>query len=410
MNEREQRGLTIAAVCKLTKKGGVWLVPSQSGNGRYTVCPSLESPHCTCPDHETHGGKCKHIYAVEFALKREENEDGSVTETRSITLTETRKTYPQEWRAYNAAQVNEKDTFQVLLRDLCKGIRTPPNFGRPRLPLSDAIFAAVFKVYSTVSGRRFMSDLREAHERGHIGKVPCYNSIFNVLESEDTFDLLKALVVESAAPLKAIEDTFACDSSGFSGCRFDRWFDHKFGDRRIKRCWVKCHIMCGTQTNVVTAVEIHGQNAGDCVQLPALLNTTAKQFKVKEVSADLAYSTESNLEAVAAIGAMPMIPFKVNASPAKGGLWAKMLHYFSYNREDFMRRFHRRSNIETTFSMVKAKFRDGVRSKTEIAMKNEVLCKLVCHNICCLISAFYELGISPTFWAESSVAQEVPTF
>ena len=70
--EREQRGLRIAATCKLTKKGQVWLVPSQSGHGRYTVSPDPEMPHCTCPDHETRGLKCKHIFAVEFVIKREQ--------------------------------------------------------------------------------------------------------------------------------------------------------------------------------------------------------------------------------------------------------------------------------------------------------------------------------------------------
>jgi hypothetical protein len=45
--------------------------------------------------------------------------------------------------------------------------------------------------------------------------------------------------------------------------------------------------------------------------------------------------------------------------------------------------------------MIKRKFGDCVRSKGDTAMKNEVLCKIVCHNICCLISAWYELGIEP---------------
>jgi hypothetical protein len=39
-------------------------------------------------------------------------------------------------------------------------------------------------------------------------------------------------------------------------------------------------------------------------------------------------------------------------------------------------------------------------------MKNEVLAKILCHNICCLISAIYELGIAPTFWTESPVIQK----
>src|SRR3954468_12673386 len=123
---REQRGLVIAATAKLTKKGGVWLVPSQSGKCKYTVCPDKENPHCSCQDHETRGCKCKHIYAVEFVIQRELFDDGSVIETRQLTLTEKRKTYKQDWPAYNAAQVNEKATFQVLLRELCSGIQEPP--------------------------------------------------------------------------------------------------------------------------------------------------------------------------------------------------------------------------------------------------------------------------------------------
>lgn len=399
---REQRGLAIAATCKLRKKGPVWVVPSQSGKGKYTVVPDNSTPHCSCPDHETHGGKCKHIFAVEFVIQRELFDDGSVQETRTLTVTETvrKPSYAQNWPAYNAAQVNEKSKFQELLRDLCAGIKEAPQQGRgrPRIPLNDAIFSACFKVYSTVSGRRFMSDLRDALDKGFIGRMPCYNSIFNVLESEATFDVLQRLVVESAQPLRAIETSFACDSSGFSGCRFDKWFDHKFGDRRILRAWVKAHVMCGTLTNVVTAVEIHGQSAGDCVQLPALLNTTAQRFQVKEVSADLAYSTESNLYAINDVGATALIPFKRNATPAKGGLWAKMYHYFNLNRDEFMARYHQRSNVESTFSMVKAKFGDSVRSKGDVAMKNEVLCKLVCHNVCCLIQSMYELGIDPVFY------------
>jgi transposase len=385
MCEREQRGLAISAVCKLTLKAGVWLVPSQSANKQYTV----SNGRCTCPDHETRGVKCKHIFAVEFVIRREQ--DGTITETLTV-----KRTYRQNWPAYNAAQVNEKQQFQALLHDLCRGIEEPvPGRGRPRIPLSDAIFSARFKVYSTVSGRRFMSDLRDAHGRGLVRRMPCYNSIFNVFESPETFPVLQSLVVESAVPLKPLETKFACDSSGFSSSRFDRWYDHKHGKHQIQRAWVKAHVMTGVRTNVVSAVEILGQDANDSPLLKPMLATTAINFQVDEVSADLAYSSRSNLAAIDAAGAFPAIPFKSNATPASGGLWAKMYHYVSLNRDEFLSRYHLRSNVESTFSMVKAKFADGVRSRLDTAMKNEVLAKLVCHNICCLISAMYETGLRP---------------
>ena len=51
---------------------------------------------------------CKHLHAVRIVLERKENADGSVTETAEITERIQRKTYPQNWTAYNKAQVNEK--------------------------------------------------------------------------------------------------------------------------------------------------------------------------------------------------------------------------------------------------------------------------------------------------------------
>jgi hypothetical protein len=50
--------------------------------------------------------------------------------------------------------------------------------------------------------------------------------------------------------------------------------------------------------------------------------------------------------------------------------------------------------------MVKRKFGDSVRSKTDIAMKNEVLAKLICHNIFCVIQSAYEFGAEPIFATE----------
>lgn len=72
--------------------------------------------------------------------------------------------------------------------------------------------------------------------------------------------------------------------------------------------------------------------------------------------------------------------------------------FFLYNREMFMRYCHKRSNVEATFSMIKAKFGDRLRSKTTVAQTNEVLCKILCHNPCRVIQSIYELGIEPIFW------------
>ncbi len=87
-----------------------------------------------------------------------------------------------------------------------------------------------------------------------------------------------------------------------------------------------------------------------------------------------------------------------------------MYHLFCLSREDYLRHYHKRSNVESTFSMVKRKFGDSLRSKSETALLNETLAKLLCHNLCCLISAWYELGIEPIFGALQPMSNHIGTF
>lgn len=412
MDARQRNGMIIAAMCRIDRKDKFFLVPSQSDKGRFKVTPHPTKPHCNCPDHETTGKKCKHIFAVEFVMQRELF-DFKEEEPERVALPAKApgKTYPQKWAQYNDAQTHEKDRFLDLLRELCGGIVEPPRakLGRPRLPLSDAVFSACYKIFSTVSGRRFMSDLRDAHAKGFIEKLPHFNSIFNYLENPELTPVLHAMITETSLPLKAVEHDFAADSSGFTTSRFIRWFDHKYNGVREQHEWVKVHLMCGVKTNIVTAVEIRDKLAQDSPIMPTLVKATAKNFKLHEVSGDKGYGSLNNYAVIEETGATPFIAFKSIHNGRGGGLWAKMYHYFQYRREDFLSHYHKRSNVESTFSMIKAKFRDHVRSKTDTAMINEVLCKIICHNICVLIQESCELGIETTFWAGSLPAQEVAT-
>ena len=371
MEARQQRGLELAASTSIVQKGDEWIVPSQSGNGRYTVSLNASQPYCNCPDHETRGVKCKHMFAAEYAISRERNSDGSETVTERMTVQRTvQRTYPQNWTAYNAAQTQEKAQFLDLLRDLCAGLTEAekPKTGRPRIPVQDAVFSACYKIYSTVSGRRFMTDLREAQAKGYIAKTPHFNSIFNALENPALTPVLRDMITESSLPLKAVEVDFAADSSGFTTSRFHRWFDHKYGAVRQQHEWVKCHLMCGVRTNIVTAVEIRDKDASDTKLLPALVDATAKNFKLSEVSADKGYGSLKNYKAIQYHGATPYIAFKSIHTGRGGGLWSKMYHLYQFNRAEFAQHYHKRSNVESTFSMIKAKFRDHVRSKTDVAI------------------------------------------
>ena len=161
--------------------------------------------------------------------------------------------------------------------------------------------------------------------------------------------------------------------------------------------------MCGVKTNIITAVEIQGQHAADTKFLPALATATAQNFTLAEVSADKGYASKSNVEVIAKLGATPFISMKETDKGLGGGKWAEMYHYFNFRKQEFLAHYHKRSNVESTFSMMKRKFGDSLRSKTDIAMVNETLCKVLCHNLVVLIHEMCELGIDPVFWPTASV-------
>jgi transposase len=414
LDPREERGKEIALTRRLKRDSRGWLVPSQTRvqPTHYRVLPETEE--CTCPDYETRAVKCKHIWAVEYRERIEHDGDGGVTRTQVM-----RVTYRQEWAAYSAAQVEEKSRFMPLLAALCASVEQPEQSnGRPRLPLGDMTFAAVYKVFEGLSSRRFMSDLADAQAAGYIAATPHYNSVSRYLSDSALTPILQELIAVSALPLKGVETQFAVDSTGFSTCRFVRWYSKKYGRETDNREWIKLHLMCGTATKIVTSAEITGWTGADSPQFIPLVTATAKRMNMAEVSADKAYSSRANLAAVEALGAVPYVMFKANTVNPQAALWhdanstwTRMYHLFAFRRDEFLSHYHRRSNVESVMSMIKRKFGDSVKSKSTIGQGNEALAKVLCHNLCVLIHCAHVLGIDPgAFEAELPVAPKVPEF
>lgn len=395
-NTRQERGLALAkGKAKKIKNiaGATWLVPSaSSGSGGYVV--DVEKGTCSCPDAEERGVKCKHQFAVMYIRQELVMPDGA------IVVAETRVTYKRNWPAINAAHCEEKDRIQLLLRGLCEGIARPERRRRGQQPLAtaDAVFCATMRVFSTMSGRRVTSDLRACAERGHIGKAPSHNALAEHMESPDLTPLLKVLIAEAALPLKAIESQFAIDATGFATSTYARWFDHKYGEAKRAQRWVKAHAMVGTATHVITSVEVTESNVNDAPMMESVLSATAVNFNVREVSADKAYLSSKNLDAIEAVGAVPYVPFKNNSRSEGSAAWERMWHLYSLNREEFLAHYHRRSIVESTFSMIKRTLGANLRAKLPAAQVNEVLLKCLAHNLRVLVASIHELDIDPKFW------------
>jgi hypothetical protein len=402
MQARRERGQEITERFKdqIKRKGADWLVPSsRARKRRYRVKLDPTNVSCSCPDHQETGQRCKHIYAVEHLLRG--GDEASTAPAPAPAARKSHKPAPKRnWREYNETQINEEDEFEPLLHQILQSVPEPEHErGRRPVPLGDSLFATVSKVYLGRSARRSMTCLKRAYEAGYLTKPVCFSTITACLESASTTAILNDLIIRSSLPVAPIERVFAIDSTGFVGSRFVNWQEIKYRGM-YEHVWAKMHIMVGTRTHIITAAAIKERDAADLGQLPELLRITARHFTVREVLADRVYNTVRNQEEIAEFGARAYIPWKSSHKGKRGGIWKQKFQEWHENIEESLAHYHQRVQVESTFSMMKAKFGDNLRSKNELPMKNEALCKALCHNLHCLIQVMYSRKIGIEFFTE----------
>lgn len=322
-------------------------------------------------------------------------------------------TYPQDWEAYNQAQTKEKIITEKLLLELLDSIPDQEIYqkkgGRPWTPIRERIYSMFLYAYSGYSSRRCISDLMMAKDRGVISKYPHFNSILNYYSNKSITPFLMKLIWMTSLPLRSVEEHFAIDSSGFGTSRFERWFNVRTQESEWKRHWKKCHTCIGVKTNVITSLEITEGTDADSPELVRLIEQTSQNFTMKAVSADKAYLSRDNFDRIAELGAIPYIPFKSNSTGNKKGslIWSRMFDLFLQKRELFDKGYHKRSNIESTFYMIKRKFGNSLKTKKDESQVNEILMKCLCHNLAVLVQESLELGleIDLSFCAQTILAQ-----
>lgn len=434
---REERGRQIAQLGGIHQLGARYVVPAQSANANVpTYLVDVIEQSCTCPDYELRRLPCKHQEAVLFWLAWQEGamndndgsdgNDATVGETTQVTLPPTKKKQQskQNWPAYNRAQTTELPRVRKMLFALLQGVpnqeREAGTPGQKPIPDREAAFGLVAKVYSGCSGRRAEGDMHAYVAQGFLSRAWDANTLFRAMESEAMTPILTWALEEAArvqVPFENVAGQFAFDATGFrtpvrrvrdeKEIIVARWSDQKHKKDKKQKVvwfheWVKLHAGVGTLTNVITAAHVSagmGKGSGDSPHFIPLLNTTAQRFAVKQVSGDKGYLDEHNLDAVAAIGAVPFVPFKTNSlgMDHPNEQWRRMFAYFDLKKEEFLRCYHRRSNVESTFGALKATLGDSVSSKKLVAQQNEVLAKCLLWNLSRIVHTIEEFGVAAEF-------------
>ena len=414
---RVARGERIAKSTSIVADDDGWTIPSDSRPGvYYRIWTDENGFHCSCPDTFR---TCKHILALRFQLDGNPRARAvptlpsapvSSTVEHPIRASKSNGSMPipatppeqlTYWESYNRAQTNEGWLFPRLLHALCGLVPEPVSEGRgrPQASIRDLVFGEVMREYIGFSSRRFQTAIEEAATKGYISKRYGYNTGTNFLNSSVATDLFRALITESARPLRDIERTFAIDSSGFGTTTYGRWYDERYGAERTRATYVKSHIIVGVKSHIITAAAASVEPVGDITMLePLLQETRLAEFLVDTLLADGAYRSEAMSELLHSLGIDDWIPFHTNAVfHHDGSLWDRQLAFFLYHQDLFAEHIHQRSQVESTYSMTKEKYGQRVRGKTPTSQANGALCKLLCNNLYVLVHSIYKLGLEPEF-------------
>ena len=110
---------------------------------------------------------------------------------------------------------------------------------------------------------------------------------------------------------------------------------------RKRHTWVKAHLACGVQTNIVTAVRITEKDSHDYPTFDPLARQTRENFTIKEMSADKGYSGRENFDLIYHLGGTAFIAFKENATGKVGGMFEQMFHYYKFKQQEFLDHYHK---------------------------------------------------------------------
>jgi len=313
-----------------------------------------------------------------------------------------KRTYSQNWPAYDQAKTNEDVLFKRLLDELLflATEEKPYKRGRRGYSTRDKIFCMAIKIYYRSDLRKAQSILKEMQNLHLIRKVPCFKSIDNFFNDPSLSEVLDKLILLTALPLAKLEETGAIDATGFSMNQFQNWNSYKWGKSQGKeRIWRKAHACVGCKTNIFLSIKVTKQNVHDLKMVEEVIGAKTKYFDMEEFVADKAYSTRAVFKFLHDLGLTPYIPFKKNAigTPKGVSIWRTMYDLFHTYRSVYDMHYHTRSNIETSFSMLKQRFGGHLMTKKFIANTNEIKTKALCHNLCVLITETFESDISVDF-------------
>ena len=197
---------------------------------------------------------------------------------------------------------------------------------------------------------------------------------------------LSRLIQISAMPFLNNENTLILDSTWF-GLKMYTGGYKKVHDKKstaLQKCR-KLHIGCLSNSKIIAYAKSTLGTVHDCPIFEEIVSTVCSNgFLIDKCLADAGYLSKDNYALCQSLGIKNIfINFKKNVTGkrAKSQAWLDAFHMYKNEQEIWHEDYRYRVLVESVFSVIKKKFLNWLRTKTDTARDNEILLKVLCYNL-----------------------------
>lgn len=405
------------------QKGTVYSVASKKKpidkKARYTVTLG-ESPkrdHCTCLDFDDLGKPkpCYHCWLVRFRIGMypDAKPPKAVEKIGRMYLNAKRIKHlkPEGFGAVSDATTvrnalgEEGQRCPELLAELCYLVERRERTGLPGHPgseLRDVAFGLVWRAFLGFSYERVTKILEEHARMDRVRKIHHRNTYWKYMGSEEFSETLLWMLVMTCRPVRNVETAAALDGTGFSGSVTEihrARVEHDYVpvvDKESK--WMRCVYAYGCSTGLVMAYTLmpdSGAGTGETTQFPEVVRQLKQVCnRLRYVIADPAYAHEKNFKLARESGFVLLSPPQVKWDPkTKKALGEELAREDKERLNDPLMQmlYDLRNLIEGNNNVLKRLFHSYLtsmirsdekrRKKSMIRLFNEMLCRMIAHNL-----------------------------
>ena len=262
--------------------------------------------------------------------------------------------------------------------------------GRPKHNPVDEAKVVLMAQYFGLSNRVAQGYMLLFKEKLRLTSLFSYKTIERAYGELEVWQILEEVFELTNSSVADLEREFGPDGSGLATSCKQNYETDRAKDQTHKG-YEKIIVMVGLKYKLVSAFKFADKpTAHDSLYFESLLADTARRYsRVDLVSGDSGFLSRVNCDLVVGVGGVPRFyPKKNSLLCSKGSrAWRVMLEELALDPQKWLLEYHRRSNVEGCFSVLKRDNFLPLRKKLVVRRRQEAfsrVCNLNIKRLCYL--------------------------